>query len=335
MAFYDALFDDPAVIDGVQGLRAETAMEIADIAGTENCVAVTPLELSDLLALRRIPVLIDARMQKRHVTPDFRFYVGLAVGLGPNFIIGENCDIAVETRPVKSGAIIETGATDEFDGVPSPLGGAGKERFVYAQTSGIFHTPDRNWHARLSRSGLGNLNGQTIRAPIDGVLRGAGARRRLRPGRRQIAGSRSARSPRAMDRTRHPRPRHSRRHRPGHSPGAEAAQARPASGADRALIVSLAVPRAKLERLLFDDAPYGDLTTDLLGVSAQPGLMIFSARGPMVLALSAEAAAILESLAPRSNVSRRTASSSPRAPKSCAQEVRRARCCAAGKWRRP
>jgi molybdenum transport protein len=58
--------------------------------------------------------------------------------------------------------------------------------------------------------------------------------------------------------------------------------------------MALAVPRERLERLLFDDTPHGDLTTDLLGVGAKPGVMSFSARGPMVLALSAEAAAILE-----------------------------------------
>ncbi len=172
MAFYDALFDDRAVIDGVLGLRVETALEITEIIADENCVAVTPLQLSDLLALRRIPVLIDARMQKRRVTPDFRYYVGLAVGLGPNFIVGENCDIAVETRPLKSGAIVEQGATDNFDGVPSPLGGVGKERFVYAPTDGIWHTPV-DIGARVFRNlTIGNCNGQSIVAPIDGVLRG-------------------------------------------------------------------------------------------------------------------------------------------------------------------
>ena len=172
MAFYDALFDDRAVIDGIEGQRAESAMEIADIVGDDNRVAVTPLQLSDLLALRRIPVLIDARMQKRRMTPDFRFYVGLAVGLGPNFIVGENCDIAVETRPVKCGAIVEAGATDDFDGVPNPLGGVGKERFTYAETSGVWHTP-LDIGARAFRGmSLGNLNGATIVAPIDGLLRG-------------------------------------------------------------------------------------------------------------------------------------------------------------------
>ena len=58
--------------------------------------------------------------------------------------------------------------------------------------------------------------------------------------------------------------------------------------------MSTKIPIAQLERLLFDDAPYGDLTTDLLGIAAQPGRMTFSARGPMVLALATEAAEILE-----------------------------------------
>lgn len=54
------------------------------------------------------------------------------------------------------------------------------------------------------------------------------------------------------------------------------------------------IPFAQLERLLFDDAPYGDLTTDLLGIGAQRARMTFSARGSMVLALATEAAEILE-----------------------------------------
>jgi hypothetical protein len=172
MAFYDALFEDRAVIDGVLGLRAETAMDIPEIVAEENCVAVTTLELSDLLALRRISVLIDARMQKRRVTPDFRYFVGLAVGLGPNFIVGENCDIAVETRPANSGAIVEAGATDAFDGVPSPLGGVGKERFAYAPADGVWHTPIEIGSRVYRNLPLGKINGQSILAPIDGVLRG-------------------------------------------------------------------------------------------------------------------------------------------------------------------
>lgn len=52
--------------------------------------------------------------------------------------------------------------------------------------------------------------------------------------------------------------------------------------------------RAELEELLADDVPYGDLTTDALGIGAAPGSMEFTARDAMVLALAEDAAAIIE-----------------------------------------
>ena len=52
--------------------------------------------------------------------------------------------------------------------------------------------------------------------------------------------------------------------------------------------------RAELERLLEDDVPYGDLTTEALGIGASPGVMRFAARDPMVLALAEDAAAMIE-----------------------------------------
>jgi molybdenum transport protein len=52
--------------------------------------------------------------------------------------------------------------------------------------------------------------------------------------------------------------------------------------------------RAELEELLADDVPYGDLTTDALGVGAVSGSMQFTARDTMVLALVEDAAAIIE-----------------------------------------
>lgn len=51
---------------------------------------------------------------------------------------------------------------------------------------------------------------------------------------------------------------------------------------------------AELERLLEDDVPYGDLTTEALGIGAVDGVMRLSARAPMVLALAEDAAKIIE-----------------------------------------
>ncbi|RJF77715.1 ModD protein [Rhodopseudomonas palustris] len=54
-----------------------------------------------------------------------------------------------------------------------------------------------------------------------------------------------------------------------------------------------AVTIAELERLLDDDVPYGDLTTEALGIGGQAGVMEFAARDAMVLALAEDAAALL------------------------------------------
>ena len=50
----------------------------------------------------------------------------------------------------------------------------------------------------------------------------------------------------------------------------------------------------ELEALLRDDVPYGDLTTESLGIGAEPGLMQFAARDPMVVASAEDAAALIE-----------------------------------------
>ena len=52
--------------------------------------------------------------------------------------------------------------------------------------------------------------------------------------------------------------------------------------------------RTELERLLVDDVPYGDLTTEALGIGGAAGTMEFAARDSMVLALAEDAAAMIK-----------------------------------------
>lgn len=54
------------------------------------------------------------------------------------------------------------------------------------------------------------------------------------------------------------------------------------------------IPDAELLRWLHEDAPHGDLTTRALGLSAQPAQMDFQARGAMRVALTEEAARLVE-----------------------------------------
>lgn len=58
--------------------------------------------------------------------------------------------------------------------------------------------------------------------------------------------------------------------------------------------MAIVASRAELDRLLDDDVPYGDLTTEALGITTIAGVMQFAARAPMVLALAEDAAGLIE-----------------------------------------
>jgi hypothetical protein len=172
MAFHDVLFGDRRVIDSIEGVQTESEREIAAALADRDRVAVTALQLTDLLTISSLEVLVDARMQKHRVTPDLRGVARVTVGLGPLFRVGMNCDIAVETKPTRNGHVVTAGSTDEADGVSSRLGGVGPERFVYSDRSGRWHTPVDIGIRAFSRFVLGHLDGRPVHAPLDGTVRG-------------------------------------------------------------------------------------------------------------------------------------------------------------------
>jgi len=172
MAFHDALYDDAVEVGGVVGQRAESLLEIADVLSRRSRVAVTPLSLGELLAYRAADVLVDARLQKDRITPDFRRLARLTIGMGPKFAVGVNCDIAIETRPARAGKILAEGETEAPDGKARELGGVGRERFVYSDRDGVWRTPMDVGMWVPKGFVVGRHDGMPVRAPLDGHLRG-------------------------------------------------------------------------------------------------------------------------------------------------------------------
>jgi hypothetical protein len=172
MSFHDALFDDPVTIEGVMALRADSGLEIRAGLARAPAVRITELGILDLLVVGPIDILIDARMQKYQITPDLRRLARMTIGLGPGFSAGENCDIAIETRPAKVGRIIRRGPTDPADGVSTVLGDRGMERFAYALSPGRWHTAVEIGTRVFKDFTIGHLGNAAVSAPLDGRLRG-------------------------------------------------------------------------------------------------------------------------------------------------------------------
>lgn len=172
MSFHDALFQDRVEVDGIQGCRGETALEIVRVLTDAGVVAVTSLQLTDLIALRTPDVLIDARLQKSRTTINLRNIANLSIGLGPHFAAGVNCDVAIETHPKHAGELVKAGETRPNDHVPRYLGDVGRGRFVYSAHEGVWRTP-LDVGARIFKDYLlGLLDGDRVLSPMDGVLRG-------------------------------------------------------------------------------------------------------------------------------------------------------------------
>ena len=172
MAFHDALFEDAVSVAGVAARRGDGGLEIcADVRRFEG-VIVTELGLLDLIVLRRLDILVDARMQKYLAIPDLRRLAQLTIGLGPGFCSGANCDVAIETRPGKAGQIVRLGATDPPDGVSQPLGDHGGERFVRSEFAGRWQTAIEIGSRIFKDFVVGHLGNTPVRAPFDGILRG-------------------------------------------------------------------------------------------------------------------------------------------------------------------
>ncbi len=168
MAFADALFDDPITLEGISGRRADFGVELTAVTTAADCVAVTPLQLCDLLALRRIQLLIDARLKPGQAKPDYRRYVGLSVGLGPHFSVDENCDLVIDASPTHCEAIahcIQPQPCDIRVAVRDPA-------VATAPAGGVWHTSLEIGAPARHGDLIGKIGGASVRAPRNGVILG-------------------------------------------------------------------------------------------------------------------------------------------------------------------
>ena len=172
MAFADAVFDGQAVLEGVHGVRVDDPAELSRSLLTRVAIPVVVLELATILELVRPEVLVDARMRKRARPQSQRGLASLTVGLGPGFVAGETTDLVVETSWEALGDVIAIGSPLPFAGEPRPIGGHGRERYVYTPVGGVFRTTFRIGDRVNAGEVLARIATPVLAAPLDGAIRG-------------------------------------------------------------------------------------------------------------------------------------------------------------------
>ncbi|WP_051356362.1 hypothetical protein [Azorhizobium doebereinerae] len=172
MAFHDALWGDPASVDGVAAEPVERVWEIFSVLAGGERLAITRMGLVDLMVIAPFALLVDARLNKYAAKADLRHFASVTIGIGPGFAVARNCHVAIETHPERAGAVLERGETAAPDRVARKLGTKGGERFVYSGLSGRWRTPHAIGTRIFRDMVVGYLDRNPVVAPLDGVLRG-------------------------------------------------------------------------------------------------------------------------------------------------------------------
>lgn len=173
MSFTDAVFDGRAALEGVEARLMADLSLVEEAAAARQFIPVFTGDFDELLRALRPRVLVDARMRKHQQPEPQRGLAELTIGLGPNFIAGENVDIAIETAWGDSlGRVIERGAASPLQGEPREIEGHARDRYVYAPVAGVFHTSLRIGDAVTQGQEVARIDSTPLLAPVSGLLRG-------------------------------------------------------------------------------------------------------------------------------------------------------------------
>lgn len=173
MAFSDAAFTGKATLEAVVAARCEPGDALREMLARGESLPFVVGDAIEVAGRLRPALLVDARMRKRVPAERLMGLARFTLGVGPGFECGMHVDRVVESQwGPQLGRVLSAGHAAPLEGEPRIVGGAGRERFVYAPARGVFRT-DASIGARV-RSGarVGTLDGEAVPAPMSGALRG-------------------------------------------------------------------------------------------------------------------------------------------------------------------
>ena len=171
VSFAQAVYEGAALIEGVIGKLIEHPEEMIDCWGNNTMPVIVDPELN---LLEEFPpfVLVDARMRKKFVDLPLDF-AEMVIGLGPGFVVGENCHAAVETnRGHFLGRVFWEGSSQADTGVPGKVASYTRERVLHAPKDGVVVAHVQIGDRVLTGDPILTIGGETVLAPFDGLVRG-------------------------------------------------------------------------------------------------------------------------------------------------------------------
>jgi xanthine dehydrogenase accessory factor len=171
VAFANAVFEGQMQVEDVTGRLVTSHEEIEDMWEAGRVPVIVDPDLTLLDSLPPL-VLVDARMRKKNIQIDLSS-AEMVIGLGPGFVVGENCHAAVETnRGHFLGRVYREGNPEPDTGIPGKVLAYTKQRVLHAPASGMIHPLKKIGDPVEKGEPLLEVAGQQVLAPFSGVLRG-------------------------------------------------------------------------------------------------------------------------------------------------------------------
>ncbi len=171
VALATAVAEGQITVEDLRAVRVATADEALRLTPSGVIPVLVAPDLPAAL-LHSSHALIDARMAKRNLGTTID-QAPLVIALGPGYTAGVDCHAVIETnRGHHLGRVLWHGAAEANTGTPGIVAGKGAERVLRAPSAGAV-----TWRKEIGdpvREGevLGEVDGQPVVAPFDGVARG-------------------------------------------------------------------------------------------------------------------------------------------------------------------
>jgi xanthine dehydrogenase accessory factor len=171
VALAAAVYEGVVEIEGLVGRRVQGDQEIA-AAWERGEVPVLIDPEAAAVARLRPTLLVDGIMAKKNLGTRIDD-APLVIALGPGFVAGRDAHAVIETqRGHYLGRALYTGAAAPNTGVPGSTAGMTRQRVLRAPTQGRFAALGRIGDRVEAGQSVARVDGEPVRAAIDGVLRG-------------------------------------------------------------------------------------------------------------------------------------------------------------------
>jgi xanthine dehydrogenase accessory factor len=171
VCFGNAVYSGQTTVEDIPARRVETIEAALALANSPTIpILVDPIAATP--DLTKPAILVDAIMAKIN-TGTRLDQAPLVVALGPGFRAGHDCHAVIETmRGHWLGRVIYEGSAQANTGTPGPVKGHTADRVLRAPADGHVIAATEIGDSIKPGQLIGTVNGQEIRAPFAGVLRG-------------------------------------------------------------------------------------------------------------------------------------------------------------------